>query len=39
MTFLANWEPLRQYCIMQDRTNRMSSLFASYLAPQPRKKR
>ena len=27
MTFLANWEPFRQYSTMQDRTNRMNRLF------------
>src|SRR5438045_5476169 len=27
MTLLANWEPVRQYSTMQDRTNRMNRLF------------
>jgi len=31
MTFLANWEPFRQYSTMQDRTNRMNRLFRELL--------
>src|SRR5690242_6610305 len=31
MTFLANWEPVRQYPIMQDRTNRINRLFRELL--------
>src|SRR5437868_10700484 len=31
MTFLANWEPFRQYPTMQDRTNRMNRLFRELL--------
>ena len=32
MTFLANWEPFRQYSTMQDRTNRMNRLFRELLS-------
>jgi HSP20 family protein len=32
MTFLANWEPVRQHSIMQDRTNRMNRLFRELLS-------
>jgi len=32
MTFLANWEPVRQYSTMQDRTNRMNRLFRELLS-------
>src|SRR5438105_11638064 len=31
MTFLANWEPFRQYSTMQDRTSRMNRLFRELL--------
>src|SRR5437660_2856895 len=31
MTFLANWEPFRQYPAMQDRTSRMNRLFRELL--------
>jgi HSP20 family protein len=31
MTFLANWEPFRQYSTMQDRTNRMNRIFRELL--------
>jgi HSP20 family protein len=31
MTFLANWEPFRQYSTMQDRTNRVNRLFRELL--------
>jgi len=31
MTFLANWEPFRQYSAMQDRTNRMNRMFRELL--------
>src|SRR2546423_12471859 len=31
MTFLANWEPFRQYSAMQDRTSRMNRLFRELL--------
>jgi HSP20 family protein len=32
MTFLANWEPVRHYSTMQDRTNRMNRLFRELLS-------
>jgi HSP20 family protein len=32
MTFLANWEPVRQYSTMQDRANRMNRLFRELLS-------
>src|SRR5256885_11999163 len=31
MTFVANWEPFRQYSAMQDRTSRMNRLFRELL--------
>src|SRR5438445_7759516 len=31
MTFLANWEPFRQYSTMQDRASRMNRLFRELL--------
>ena len=32
MTLLANWEPVRQYSTMQDRTNRINRLFRELLS-------